>query len=267
MKKIISIILLLLSLFCLISCNNNEKKKEDYINNFIKENEDNNYQNKTEKPTEKQTEKPTEITRKIYFETNGGTYISPITVTTRVNFLPKPSKENYTFEGWYINPEFTVEPTLPLRPEGEITLYAKWIKTKNSYTCESNEIKFWFNDISKLQYYINPNGLNLQELQTEGYNIKLTVNYKVYYKKTYDALLDIGYLGAPKYEAYIKKNGTEVASKEDIKASTSATEKEISYTGRAADFINKNIILEFSTNNIQNTVCFFDIVVTYECYK
>ena len=221
--------------------------------------DDNNYEE------EKKTNAPKYY--QIYFETNGGNKISPITIGSQNVTLPNPTKENHTFEGWYLNPELTHQPTYPFTPSEDITLYAKWIKTKVVTTCTDSEIKMWLNNTPSIYYSITPNGLDLQALQTAGYYITVDITYKVHYKKTYDALFDIGYLGSPKYETYLKINDREVASKEDQGTSTSKDTRNISYTARAADFLNKNVKVEFSTNNIQNTIYFTDIVVTYECYK
>ena len=43
-------------------------------------------------------------TIKVSFETNSGNTIEPIEVTYNGTYgtLPEPTKENYTFEGWYL---------------------------------------------------------------------------------------------------------------------------------------------------------------------
>ena len=37
-----------------------------------------------------------------------------------------PKRDGYRFEGWYLDPEFTSEPTYPLVLTSDVTLYAKW---------------------------------------------------------------------------------------------------------------------------------------------
>ena len=37
-----------------------------------------------------------------------------------------PKRDGYRFEGWYLDPEFTGEPTYPLVLTSDVTLYAKW---------------------------------------------------------------------------------------------------------------------------------------------
>ena len=48
--------------------------------------------------------------------------------------LKDPVKPGYTFEGWYMDGEFTDEITeIPQGSTGDITLYAKWVK-EGDYT-------------------------------------------------------------------------------------------------------------------------------------
>lgn len=37
-----------------------------------------------------------------------------------------PTRDGYRFEGWYLDPEFTQEPTYPLILTADVTLYARW---------------------------------------------------------------------------------------------------------------------------------------------
>ena len=67
----------------------------------------------------------------IIYHVNGGTLINPPlkydgTITIE---LPIPSKNNYEFEGWYLNSEFSGDPITVIDTENyssDITLYAKW---------------------------------------------------------------------------------------------------------------------------------------------
>lgn len=259
MKKVLSIICLLLILTSFISCT------EEYPSWTVPNdtnNKNNSSGNKDNGLEEIFKPKPT-----IYFETNGGTPISPITMGSHNIQLPIPTKTDHTFEGWYLNAEFTHEPTYPFTPEEDVTLYAKWIKTKIISQGDDQELKMWFDKNSEVTYYITPNGLDLYALQASGYRIKITVSYDVYYRKTYDVPFDIGYAGSPKYEVYLNLDDSRGKSEEDLGTSTSRDSRTITYTANAADFINKNVTLKFSTDNIQNTIYFKNVLVTYECYK
>lgn len=75
----------------------------------------------------------------IKFVSNGGTQYEDITVSGQYVKLPTPEKANYTFAGWYDNSEFTGEAlTGNYLPEGEVTLYAKWVSQFYLVSFESN---------------------------------------------------------------------------------------------------------------------------------
>lgn len=58
---------------------------------------------------------------------NPGSY--PMNTTVR---LQNPTKEGYTFAGWYTDSQFTNKITTVTKTQGDVTVYAKW--TENSYT-------------------------------------------------------------------------------------------------------------------------------------
>ena len=64
----------------------------------------------------------------ISFESNGGTSVSAITqnYATSVTAPEAPSKNGYTFAGWYSNASLTSKYTFFTMPAEDITLYAKW---------------------------------------------------------------------------------------------------------------------------------------------
>ena len=65
----------------------------------------------------------------VSFETAGGSTIQAVQVAEgeSINSPANPIKDGYSFDGWYIDPDFTTPVTFPLAPEGDITLYAKWV--------------------------------------------------------------------------------------------------------------------------------------------
>ena len=64
----------------------------------------------------------------ISFESNGGTSVAPImqNYATNVTAPEAPSKNGYTFAGWYSNASLTSKYTFSTMPADNITLYAKW---------------------------------------------------------------------------------------------------------------------------------------------
>jgi uncharacterized repeat protein (TIGR02543 family) len=95
----------------------------------------------------------------ITFETNGGSNIASITGNygDAVSAPNNPTKEGYTFNGWYANSNLTQSTTVPTTmPAQNLTIYAKW--TINQYT-----ITF------------DTNGGNAIQTQTNNYNATLNL--------------------------------------------------------------------------------------------
>jgi uncharacterized repeat protein (TIGR02543 family) len=70
----------------------------------------------------------TEDTYLITLETNGGTTIGSITVDegTTLTLPSEPTKEGYTFDGWYMDADFTTIFDATMNITDNLTLYAKW---------------------------------------------------------------------------------------------------------------------------------------------
>ncbi|NLZ61530.1 MAG: hypothetical protein GX904_01895, partial [Acholeplasmataceae bacterium] len=64
----------------------------------------------------------------ISFESNGGSPVASITqnIGTTVTKPTDPTKEGYSFDGWYSDESLTTAYTLTTMPAENITLYAKW---------------------------------------------------------------------------------------------------------------------------------------------
>ena len=64
---------------------------------------------------------------KLNFNTNGGPEIESVEVTLGEAYeLPEPTWEGYSFEGWYLESDFSGSPVTSVTPEKDMTFYAKW---------------------------------------------------------------------------------------------------------------------------------------------
>ena len=133
------------------------------------------------------------------------------------------------------------------------------LKLKDTATLEDFSV---FN--SSTSGYITPEGFDWDKLEKKGYTMKITVNYDVYYEKNWG---DLGYVGSPKYEISIKTSDGMGQSDSNMTTSTTAKTRSISFSCRAVDLKNTSIILEVSSNNIQNIIHFKNVKINYTCYK
>jgi uncharacterized repeat protein (TIGR02543 family) len=77
----------------------------------------------------------------ITFETNGGSSIAPIpgNFGDSVSVPNDPTREGYTFSGWYTDVNLTQATTVPNAiPAQNLTLYASWIINQYTITFETN---------------------------------------------------------------------------------------------------------------------------------
>lgn len=152
--------------------------------------------------------------------------------------------------------------------DSNMTLYAKWLRIGGTVRCIDTRIKFLDSNYnSGALYDLTPSGFDIAALASAGYALKIDVKYNVYYIKDYDVLWDIGYAGSPKYEIGIYNTEKIGKYDRDLTTSTSAITREFSYRTDAANLMKTNVYLEFSTDNIQNIICFRDIEATYTFYK
>lgn len=244
MKKTVTAILSLIIVISLVSCSS-------IMQDRWEEKEDNAIKNEINKI----------INHIVSFETNGGTYIES-EYTNELNEPPYTSKEGYHFDGWYFDSDFSKEAKFPLKIEKDTTLHAKWLKLKDQVKCEDTSIKF-----EKSYYYVTPEGFDLERLEELGYNLTVTVEYDVYYVKTYDVAFDIGYLGSPKYEVSLSNSEGVGLFRKNQKTTKKTVKEEFKVKYTIEKIENQHIKLEFSTDNIQNLIHFENITVTYEFKK
>ena len=256
MKKITILLLILALCFALVSC---------YFPN-ISTNKNN--ANGTNGNKNHLFDTPTSIfTYTVRFNTNGG---SPVASqkTQKLKEAPETTKENHIFCGWYKDESLEIPVAYPLKIDTDMVLYAKWLRISDTVNCTDTKIKF-MDDVynSSVLFDVTPPRFDLAELAARGYVIKINVEYDVYYKKDYDVLLDIGYAGAPKYEAYIMTSDYRGIAKENLTTSTSTKTRTMSLEASANSFLNEIFYLKFSTDNIQNIIYFKNVKVEYTCYK
>ncbi|MDY3196476.1 MAG: InlB B-repeat-containing protein [Paracholeplasma sp.] len=69
----------------------------------------------------------------IAFNSNGGTIIEEkqVIYDMPIGMLLEPTKENYQFDGWYLDIDLLVMMDLTVMPNQNLTLYAKWIDLTN----------------------------------------------------------------------------------------------------------------------------------------
>jgi len=94
----------------------------------------------------------------VKFETNGGTAVANKLVTrnSKLTAPTAPTKDGFTFEGWYTDSELTTVYDFDTRVEKNITLYAKWEKVDvddsqgfGTHDCPSLD----FDDLDITQWY------------------------------------------------------------------------------------------------------------------
>lgn len=210
---------------------------------------------------------PAPLIHTVSFVSNGGTNVANMKIVT-LETAPATTRVGHEFKGWYKDEALTVPVIYPLEITSDITLYASWLKISDTRNCENTSIKFMDNNKnSNCVWQITPPGFDLEALSREGYVIQIDVEYEVYYRKDYNVPFDVGYLGSPKYEAYVLNSDYTVVSKKDLTTASSSRTRTMTYTANASNFINTQIYLKFSTDNIQNIIYFKNIKVTYTCTK
>ncbi len=142
------------------------------------------------------------------------------------------------------------------------------LKLEDTKLLSNASIKFMDDDYnSEVFWYITPSGFDYEELNSKGYKMEITVSYEVYYVKDTGFFGDIGYLGSPRYEAYILNDENVGTIKEDLDTLKESIRRTITYRTDIINLINEKIRFVLSTDNIQNIIYFKNIVVSYECYK
>ena len=95
MKKTLLILLIIVSFFTLVACKDDEEPVDTFTVSFV---------------------------------TNGGIAVDPITVEdgSSITLPANPTKDGYTFAGWYLESALTTPFVVSTLIDGNLTLYAKW---------------------------------------------------------------------------------------------------------------------------------------------
>ena len=107
-------------------------------------------------------------TYNVHFELNGGKGVSDLNVSV-INEEPIPTREGYTFLGWYFESNFITKVTFPYEVTQNITLYAKWnenLPTSISFVVSAEGVLTEVNGISETNnVVIIPNEVNNIEVK------------------------------------------------------------------------------------------------------
>lgn len=203
----------------------------------------------------------------VTFHSNGGSFVAA-KETDELQTAPSTNRSGYLFEGWYMDNTLTVPAKFPLTVDKDMTLYAKWLKTESVQRYTDSSIKFLDDSMRESVYYtVTPNGFDLNTLAQKGYKMIITATYDVRYVKDYDVLLDIGYVGSPKYEVSLMDSDGLGKHQVDLGTSKNADTRTIQIQRNVIDLLNDKIILKFSTDNVQNIIHLENITVTYKCVR
>ena len=107
-------------------------------------------------------------TYNVHFELNGGEGVSDLNVSV-INEEPIPTREGYTFLGWYLENTYFNKVTFPYEVTQNITLYAKWgekLPTSISFVVSAEGVLTEVNGISETNnVVIIPNQVNNIEVK------------------------------------------------------------------------------------------------------
>ncbi|MDG0888296.1 RCC1 domain-containing protein [Paracholeplasma manati] len=105
----------------------------------------------------------------VFYEENGGSVVSDLTVDfgTTLTAPNQPSKDGYTFSGWFSDIELTKAYLFNTMPASNVTLYAKW--ELNTYVI-SYDLNGGEAVANPIEYTIESDTINLISTSKEGYS-------------------------------------------------------------------------------------------------
>ncbi|MBO5370337.1 MAG: S-layer homology domain-containing protein [Clostridia bacterium] len=117
---------------------------------------------------------------KVKFETNGGSVVDTVEVKKGETVTPQiPTKEGFSFDGWYLDSKLTKPAPTPYEVTGNVTLYAKWTEKTEGETedepskgDEPAKDDNWlnpFNDVKENSWYYEPIRYMYERQYCEGF--------------------------------------------------------------------------------------------------
>lgn len=160
------------------------------------------------------------LTNNVTFNTNGGSEINKevIAYGNTITKPTNPTKENYTFDGWYIDEKLTESFDFNTPITKDITLYAKWSESKK-YSYEflnGDNQELTLENIKEYTFRIDGDYSLFESLKIGNLDFIKDEDYKVTEGSTIITLLEKGIaklktLSKGKYEVLVMySNGNEV---------------------------------------------------------
>ncbi|MDD7281153.1 MAG: InlB B-repeat-containing protein, partial [Erysipelotrichaceae bacterium] len=120
----------------------------------------------------------------LSFDTNGGSYVKPIKgiYEQTVSLPTKPTKQGYTFDGWYLDKDCTQPATSTITLTGNQTVYAKWTPDTVDYTVVHMIEKL---DANNNSYYVFDHSDTKQantDSSVSGESSRLLTSERAYYQ-------------------------------------------------------------------------------------
>lgn len=202
----------------------------------------------------------------VNFESNGGSVVATVE-TKELTEAPVTAKEGYFFCGWYRDSELKNAVSYPFSVNKNMTLYAKWTNPTETVECEDSAVSYAPDDEYNYEaiYEAFPKTIDVEALAAQNYFIKIEATYDVYYEKTFNAPLDIGYLGAPKHDVRIVDFDEKGVANKNLPTSTEPSSESISIVVSAKDLLKTKYFFMVETYNLQNLVHFTNVKIKFTC--
>ncbi len=157
----------------------------------------------------------------LSFDSVGGTFVEPITqdYLSYITEPTEPTKENYTFDGWYLEDTYDTLYSFDTMPAEDMTLYAKWSSNDGLIHISNLTIAF----VPSRDFVTMELGLSylpdvlIAELEAQGYTID---NLEIQIGTTYEAVgegllsgaIQVAYTTAGSYAAYSNEHTEAILS-------------------------------------------------------
>lgn len=183
-----------------------------------------------------------------------------------INFTP--TKDSYIFKGWYTDSACTVPYDFSQPVKTSFNLYAGFTLRTKTIRCQNIEIKALSSKYENSQSFgLSLVGFDYDYLEDNGMGLQFKITYNVKYTKDYEVPFDIGYAGSPEHEVSLLNSSLQTYSETNLPTTKSEVKRCYTYNTPLYFSKDEQIVLSFSTDNIQNIVSFSDIVVVIEAIR